>query len=377
MTRPLLAAALVASIIALQFIPPPTDKVVFLDVGQGDAILLQSGTQQVLIDGGPGSTVLQRLSEELPTLDRTLDVLILTHPQRDHIEGLLHVLERYDVSLVLLPNTSHTSQLQDTWLSLIRDRNIPYRFAWTGQHLTIGSLKLSILGPLDTLAARAATKSDINNASTITRADFCPQKSARHNPPGDGRSCLSFLLTGDAEKRVEAMLVSHYTPTLSPPPSTPVDESSPTMSGGTDRTGSSAESERASAQVRAASIHSSELVPNVASEIGGRGPLVGGSAATGLAGQPDHSLLDVDILKAGHHGSNSSTHQPLIDIATPKAAIITVGRDNQFGHPHPAVLERLQSISIFRTDQQGSIAFVYGKTGWALRKNDSTRNVVD
>ena len=67
--------AVVVLLLALEFVPGPADKVVFLDVGQGDAILLQSGTQQVLIDGGPGMKVLQRLGEELPWFDRTIEVV--------------------------------------------------------------------------------------------------------------------------------------------------------------------------------------------------------------------------------------------------------------------------------------------------------------
>ena len=89
----------------------PTDKVVFLDVGQGDAILLQNGSRQVLVDGGQGAVVLQRLSEEMPWFDRTIEVVVLTHPQRDHMEGLLHVLERYDVGMVLLPAATSESKL--------------------------------------------------------------------------------------------------------------------------------------------------------------------------------------------------------------------------------------------------------------------------
>lgn len=73
----------------LWLVPGPAEKVVFLDVGQGDAILMQSGTQQVLIDGGPDAKVLQRLGEELPWFDRSLEVVIATHPDKDHIGGLI------------------------------------------------------------------------------------------------------------------------------------------------------------------------------------------------------------------------------------------------------------------------------------------------
>lgn len=261
------------------FIRGPEDKVVFLDVGQGDAILLQSGAHQVLVDGGPGATVLERLGEELPFFDKTLDVLVLTHPQRDHMEGLLHVLEHYDVGLVVLPRVAHTSQLQDVWLQKIIERSVPYRFAWAGERLQVGDMTVVVLGPFATPAAAAAIRSDLNNASVITRVDLCPE-----------RTCLSFLLTGDAERPAEALLVS-----LTPP-----------------------------------------------------------------------ALLDVDVLKAGHHGSNSSTHEPLVRAAHPRAAVISVGADNQFGHPHPTTLARLQGLPLWRTDEDGSIRFVWSGGQWLV-----------
>ncbi|MEX2055093.1 MAG: hypothetical protein WD972_02830, partial [Candidatus Andersenbacteria bacterium] len=82
-----LIALLLLVLSVLLFVPLPQDKVVFLDVGQGDAILLQSGTQQVLIDSGQGNVVLERLAEEVPWFDKTIEVLVSTHPSRDHVEG--------------------------------------------------------------------------------------------------------------------------------------------------------------------------------------------------------------------------------------------------------------------------------------------------
>jgi competence protein ComEC len=261
----------------------PEDKVVFLDVGQGDSILLQDGAQQALIDGGPGTQVLQRLGEEMPRFDRTIEVVIITHPQRDHLEGLLHVLDRYHVGMILLPAVASASLLQEDWLATISRRRIPYRFAWAGQKLAIGDMRFTVLGPFDAPAAQAASKADLNNASVMTRVDYCPTQS-------EAGSCLSFLLTGDAEKRVESLLVQNV----------------PTQ------------------------------------------------------------ILDVDVIKAGHHGSNSSTHQPLVNAATPSAAVISVGAENRFGHPRSEVLERLANVPIYRTDEVGSIHFWYGQNEWYI-----------
>lgn len=284
-------------LLLLGAVPQAEDKVVFLDVGQGAAILLQDGTQQVLIDGGPGMTVLTRLGEEMPFFDRRIEVVILTHPERDHVEGLLHVLDRYEVGLVLLPKIAHTSQMQEVWLERIINKSIDYRFALNHQpsprpspeasedaarlrpagvgfrvglgprqRVLVGDIVITVLGPFDSEAARAAARASLNNASVITRVDFAG---------------LSFLLTGDAEKRVEKMLVENTS----------------------------------------------------------------------------EDLLDVEVLKAGHHGSKTSTNKMLVDKSSPSAAVISVGADNKFGHPHPDVLERLEGLPVWRTDEDGSVRF--------------------
>ena len=97
--------------------------------------------------------VLKRLGEELPWFDKTIEVVVVTHPQRDHLEGLLHVMERYNVGLVLLPRAAHSSQLQETWLTKVIDQEIPYRFAWAGQQLAVGDMTFALLGPFDSPAA--------------------------------------------------------------------------------------------------------------------------------------------------------------------------------------------------------------------------------
>src|SRR5688500_15806429 len=116
MNQRLLLVLFTGLIVGLWQIQAPAEKIVFLDVGQGDSILLQSGTQQVLIDGGPDARVLTRLGEELPWFDRKIEVVIATHPDKDHIAGLVQVLERYEIGLVVLPQVPHTSALQAAWL---------------------------------------------------------------------------------------------------------------------------------------------------------------------------------------------------------------------------------------------------------------------
>jgi competence protein ComEC len=259
------------------FMPPPADKVVFLDIGQGDSILLQDDTRQILIDGGPGTKVLERLGEELPWFDRRLEVVIATHPDQDHLEGLVHVIERYDVDLVVLPHIAHTTQLQDEWLERLQEavaaKQIAYRFAWRGEEIKLADMQVSILGPW--AEGEAPAFDTTNNASVITRIDF-------HG--------MSWLLSGDAERAVERALVAISDP----------------------------------------------------------------------------HQLDVDVLKAGHHGSRTSTGAELLAATTPQVVVISAGHDNRFGHPHPEVVERLEPYDVMRTDQSGSIRFIYQQNQWLL-----------
>src|SRR3990167_2308783 len=77
-------------------------EVVFLDIGQGDSILIKTKyNQQILIDGGPDNKVLDRLGRNLPFYDHDLDIVIATHPDADHVAGLVDVLRRYQVSTFL------------------------------------------------------------------------------------------------------------------------------------------------------------------------------------------------------------------------------------------------------------------------------------
>ena len=77
-------------------------EIVFFDVGQGDAILIQQDNFQILIDGGPDDRILYELAKKMPKNDKTIEVVVLTHPHEDHIRGLMNVLEGYVVERLLL-----------------------------------------------------------------------------------------------------------------------------------------------------------------------------------------------------------------------------------------------------------------------------------
>lgn len=184
-------------VLGLACIPMPRQRISMLDIGQGDSMLFQDGTLQVVVDGGPGATVLQRLAEEMPWFDRKIDVVVATHYDRDHSEGLTHVLDRYEVGMVLLPSYRPTTNIGRHLLEQIIDARIPYRFGWYGQSLQVADMQFRVMSPIPGSQWERLSKSKSNNASIIMRGDITQ---------GDGH--VSLLLTGDAEAGIERQLIS-------------------------------------------------------------------------------------------------------------------------------------------------------------------------
>ncbi len=166
---PLLAAAVAATVAAASL---PDDKmhVTFLDVGQGDAILIRTPAgDDILIDGGPSlRAVAVELGRQLPFWDRTLDLVILTHPHADHITGLLEVLRRYRVEQVVCPAIDYDSPLHDEWLRLIEEAGIRHTVARAGQRIDLGGGNfIELLNP--PRPPLSGTESDVDNNGVVIR----------------------------------------------------------------------------------------------------------------------------------------------------------------------------------------------------------------
>lgn len=99
-------------------------QVIFFDIGQGDAILIQKNNFQVLIDGGPGKQILEKLGKAMPFWDREVELVILTHPDYDHLNGLNYVAQRYKINLVLETDQECSTKTCDKWRSLDLNRKI-------------------------------------------------------------------------------------------------------------------------------------------------------------------------------------------------------------------------------------------------------------
>lgn len=171
-------------------------EVCFLDIGQGDAILIKTPYEQnILIDGGPDNTILAQLGQNLAFFDKELDLVILTHPHSDHVAGLINVLRRYEVKKILLTGVLHNSPDYMTFLDEIRKQNISTEIIKAQQDIDLGEqLVLKIIYPWSDL--RDKQVEELNNTSIVTQLIY------KNN---------SFLLTGDAEIPVEQELLASDT----------------------------------------------------------------------------------------------------------------------------------------------------------------------
>jgi competence protein ComEC len=156
-----------------------------------DAILIQQGTRQVLIDGGPSSQAINlELGRQMPFWDRTIELVILTHPDQDYLAGLVEVLKRFRVEKVLDPNFDSNSPLYEEWQKLIVERGIMKTTARAGQQIDLSKATLTVLHPRDTPQNADA---DIDNNSLVLHLRA-------------GR--VSFLLTGDIRSEAELQLIA-------------------------------------------------------------------------------------------------------------------------------------------------------------------------
>ncbi len=238
----------------------------FLDVGQGDSIFIEAPNgRQLLIDGGKNSSVLSALSEQISFQDKKIDIVLATHPDGDHIGGLPEIFDRFEV-MHYIDNGKKGDT--GTYLSLME------RVSFEGSNYVQAIRGLSII---------------LDKKEKVYFQVLAPSKDFSFKETNDmsivGRLVYgdtSFLLTGDASKAIENILV-----------------------------------------------------------------------------YSDGDLLNADILKAGHHGSKTSSGLLFLEAVTPDVAIISAGYNNSYGHPHVSVLDNLKKVSseILETSKEGTITF--------------------
>lgn len=168
-----------------------SSKIIFFDVGQGDSAIISTGDgMQILIDGGDGNNILEKLGKYMPLLDHKIELVVMTHPDKDHMGGLIEVLKYYQVEQILETGIKCDKTLCKEWDRLIEEKNIPVINAYFGQRIKTGDLNIAVLYPFEDLKGQEVKNS--NDASIIL-------KFILNND--------SYLLTGDAGFPVERELL--------------------------------------------------------------------------------------------------------------------------------------------------------------------------
>jgi len=241
-------------------------KVTFLDVGQGDSILISQGLNQVLLDGGKdGKALLEKLGKYIPFWDRNIEMIIASHPDQDHIGGLIDVLKSYRVNSVLETNAQSESATYKELEEKIIAKNAQKIEAKKGV-----TIKFPDGTTADVLYPVGSMPEAIDNA-------------------GNDHSVVMKLVSGE-----NSFLFTGDLPTTS---------------------------------------ENEIIAKNVD--------------------------IKADILKVAHHGSKYATSNEFLDAVKPAEAIISVGKNNSYGHPNQEVLQRFlqHKIKIFRTDELGDIIY--------------------
>lgn len=166
-------------------------RVAFLDVGQGDAIFIESPTgTQIVVDGGPDSSLLRELTSVMNPFDRHLDAIVVTNPDQDHFAGFIELLERYSVEKEFEPGTKKTTLTYKAFESALTKNNVPRFFAKRGMVFDLGGgAYLSVLYP-----DRDVSGSNPNDGSVVMKLIY-------------GKT--SVLLMGDSTSLVESRILSY------------------------------------------------------------------------------------------------------------------------------------------------------------------------
>lgn len=264
-----------------------------LDIGQGDAVLIQTGAKNILIDTGDdkyyedgkkGKENTQLLSELQKLKIDHIDTLVMTHAHADHIGKADKVIAQYGVKELVYNGIPSTSKYFINALKAAKANGTQQVKVKAGDVLDFGNgVSFEIVSPSqslideDTAAIKAKKKVDVNNESVVGRLTF---------------GNFAMLFTGDAEGPVEKDMVASY-----------------------------------------------------------------------------GKKLKCQVLKAGHHGSKTSSTAEFLKLVQPESVVMSLGVNNQYGHPHEALLNRLQKQgvkNIYRTDANGTITIVSDGSSYSI-----------
>jgi competence protein ComEC len=243
--------------------------IIVCDVGQGDAIFIRTPRgSDILIDGGPDNSVLACLGKYMPFWDRTLEIVALTHPHADHLNGLIAALDKYKISAFITEDLKNGTAGFSKLMNIIKNEKIKIKYVYAGDRFLLSDgLIIQIIGPDKDLYRQVNSLGE--NGESLSLEILIHYQS------------FSTLLTGDSQ---------------------------------------------------------TEELKNAVSGV----------------------LKNIDLLQIPHHGSRFGLNSDILDILNPKIAVISVGKNNKYGHPTSFILDLLKSRNIknIRTDKVGDIEIV-------------------
>lgn len=249
-----------------------TTKIVFCDVGQGDAAYIRIHNRiDVIIDAGPDRKILNCLGKYMPFYDRTVELAFISHDQKDHFGGFEYVLDRYRIKKIYMPDLETSLESFKRLKQKIKDKKTILRVIYAGMKMQIIDDVFFIHWPHGHCVA--ANNNDCSLILTFQEKGL----------PAS-RQVFRAVFTGDASPGVLNRIVG--------------------------------------------TVH--EL-----------------------------SLQNVNILKIPHHGSKKGLTKSFLRLANPRVAVISVGKNNAYGHPSKEIIEMLEAskTKIKRTDVEGDIVF--------------------
>ncbi|MCL4382299.1 MAG: MBL fold metallo-hydrolase [Patescibacteria group bacterium] len=188
----LLGGALIGFVLLLAaFSSWPDGKLhlVFCDVGQGDAIYVRTPNgEDILVDGGPNEKVLGCLGKHMPFYDRKIELVFLSHPQADHLNGLNSVLERYNVDYFISSGTEGKGEEYKKLMDLIKNNKIPLKKEAAGEKILLDNLSFLVLWPSTQVLGAQTSQTDLNELSLVLELTY---------------NQFNALLTGDAGQDVQ------------------------------------------------------------------------------------------------------------------------------------------------------------------------------
>ena len=280
----IIIAVIFVSISILQSYLNNETKVVFCDVGQGDATYIRIYNKiDILIDAGPDRKVLQCLGKYMPFFDKTIELAILSHPQKDHFGGFEHILERYKITLFILNPINNSAISFQSLIKKLQINKVTLESKYTGDIIKISDYKITFYWPTKSYLASNIYKNEKRTSQFILSNPLVNLNKYSYVLKFENKN-TSILFTGDIDKEISNK-ISNYLPRF------------------------------------------------------------------------NRGLGHINILKVPHHGSKNGATKKFIEKIKPNISIISVGKNNSYGHPSSDILGLLNNINsiIKRTDINGDI----------------------